>query len=410
MAMSLRVVGTLAWRNLWRNRRRTLVMLAAVTLGVWSMVFMSALMRGMVDEMVRGGLQTLPGEVQVHHPRYRDDPSVVNSMAMPEGALLAALEDPPVAAWTARVRVPAVVSSERESRGVVLLGVEPAGEIALGFDPADIVAGRFLENEHDRGVVLGVSLAERLETELGRRVVLMSQDPENNVADRGARVVGLYEARLQGTEEVYVYAGRAALQEMLGIGRQVSEVAASAGNYRRVDNWYPRIAAAAGSELEVLPWRQLDTFLGAMLAVQDGFALVFMLVVFLALSFGLVNTLVMAVYERVREIGLMQALGMRPDLILWQVLLESFYLLCIGLLLGNLLAFATIRPLEAGVDISAVAAGMEMMGAGTILYPVLAPFDMWMSTLVVLLLGLAASLLPAWRASRLDPIRALAKN
>ena len=128
------------------------------------------------------------------------------------------------------------------------------------------------------------------------------------------------------------------------------------------------------------------------------------------LSFGLVNTLAMAVFERVREIGLMQALGMPPVMILGQLLLESLYLLVLGLLLGNLLALVSIKSLEDGIDISGVAQGMEMMGMGTTLYPVLALQDMAMSTAVVIVLGLLASLLPAWRAAQLDPIRALNTN
>jgi len=407
MRLPLATVGTLAWRNLWRNHRRTLIMLLAIATGVWAMVFMSAMNRGMIDQVVRNGLQTLPGEVQVHAPAYRRDPSVVNSMAPPSGVLLDALEQPPVVAWAARVRVPAVVASERGSRGVTLLGVDPSQERALGSLPGEIVEGRFLEDGRDRGLVLGASLARRLETGLGKRVVIMSQDRDNQVADRGARVVGIYRARLEGNEDRFVYSGIAGIQELLGIGDQVSEVAVTAGDYRHVDRWYPRVAAAAGQGREVLPWTELDTFLDAMLSLQDGFALIFMVVVFLALSFGLVNTLVMAVFERVREIGLMQALGMRPGLILGQVLLESLYLLGLGLALGNLAAVLTIRPLESGIDISAVAQGMEMMGMGTTLYPVLSPVDMAMSTGVVVVLGLLASLAPAWRASRLDPVAAL---
>jgi ABC-type lipoprotein release transport system permease subunit len=410
MRAPLAALAILAWRNLWRNHRRTLIMLLAIAIGVWAMIFMAALMRGMTDEMVRNGLRTLPGEVQIHHPDYRRDPSVVNSILPPTGALLDALQQSPVIAWASRVRVPAVVASERESRGVTLLGIDPIAERALGSLPQDIVQGRFLEDVDDRGVVIGASLARRLETRLGKRVVLMSQDPDNNVADRGVRVVGIYRARLAGTEDRFAYTGRTALQSMLGVGEAVSEVAVTAGNYRGVSAWYPGIAAAAGEGLEVLPWTELDTFLGTMLGVQDGFSLVFMVVIFLALSFGLVNTLVMAVFERVREIGLMQALGMRPGLILVQILLESLYLLCLGLLLGNLLALVTIKPLESGIDISSVAQGMEMMGMGTTLYPVLAIEDMGMSTAVVIILGLLASLAPAWRAARLDPVAALNKT
>ena len=99
-------------------------------------------------------------------------------------------------------------------------------------------------------VVIGASLARRLETELGKRVVIMSQDPDNNVAERGARVVGVYRARFEDTEERFVYGGRAAVQEMLGIGSRVTEVALTANDYRHTGEWYPRIAAAAGEGLE----------------------------------------------------------------------------------------------------------------------------------------------------------------
>ena len=410
MNMPLAVVATLAWRNLWRNYRRTLIMLLTIALGVWSMIFMSALMRGMVDEIVRNGLETLPGEVQIHHHDYRRDPSVVNSIAMPSGKLLQALGQPPVIAWAGRVRVPAVISSERDSRGVTLLGVDPAAESALGSAPDNIIEGRFLQGVDDKGVVIGASLARRLETSLGKRIVIMSQDPNNDVADRGARIVGIYKARLPGTEDIFVYAGRAVTQKMLGIGSDVQEIAITADSYRTVQSWYSTIAGAAGEQVEVLPWTELDTFLSSMLGVQDGFALVFMVVVFLALSFGLVNTLVMAVFERMREIGLMLALGMKPGLVLGQILLESLYLLLVGLGLGNIAAYLTIKSLEDGIDISGVAQGMEMMNMSPMLYPALRAQDMWMSTGVVICLGLVASLLPAWRASRLDPVAALAKT
>jgi ABC-type lipoprotein release transport system permease subunit len=146
-----------------------------------------------------------------------------------------------------------------------------------------------------------------------------------------------------------------------------------------------------------------------MLGVMDGFILVWTVVIFLALSFGLVNTLVMAVFERVREIGLMLALGMRPMSILAQVVIESLLLLVIGLAVGTLLAWLTILPLESGIDISIVAEGMEMFGSSSILYPELTIEDVLLANVVVLVLGFFASLSPAWRASRYDPIEALTK-
>jgi ABC-type lipoprotein release transport system permease subunit len=400
----------LAWRNLWRNHRRTVIMLLAISVGVWAMIFMTALMRGMVDEMVKDGIDSLPGHVQIHAAAYRDDPSIDNSMQAPSGRLLGALNDPAVVAWTSRVRVPAMISSEYDNRGVTLLGVDPGKEIELGFDHGSITEGRFLDGPDDRGLVVGRRLLERLETETGKRVVVMSQDPENNVADRGFRVVGVYKAKLEGQEDIFVYAGRETVQAMLAMGGDVSEIAAQGIDYRDVQDLHRVLKSAAPSELEVLPWDKLDSYLGSMLKVMDGFILVWVIVIFLALSFGLVNTLMMAVFERVREIGLMQALGMKPSAILYQILMESLFLLALGLLIGNLLAFATIIPLKGGIDISVVAVSLEKMGASSVLYPALKLNDVLLANTVVIVLGLVTSLLPAWRASQYRPVEAIAKT
>lgn len=402
-------MSRLAWRNLWRNHRRTMIMLLAIAVGVWAMIFMTALMRGMVDQMVEDGINSLPGLVQVHHPDFRDDPSIENSMPEPDARMLQALESPAVTGWTRRIRVPAMISSERDSRGVTLLGVDPAGEIALGFDPGTLVEGRFLEGPADKGLVVGKKMLERLETDLGKRVVVMSQDPENNIADRGFRIVGVYEAKLSGLEEIYVYAGLSTVQALLGIEGQISEIAVAGQDYRNMDDLLMQVSAGVDENLEVLSWLELDAYLGAMLGVMDGFVLVWVVVIFLALSFGLVNTIMMSVFERVREIGLMMALGMKPNAILYQILLESLMLLVLGLLAGNILAIATIIPIQDGIDISAVSEGVEMMGASSVLYPALKLKDMVLANSVVILLGIITSLLPAWRASQYRPVEAIAK-
>ena len=410
MALPLAAVGRLAWRNLWRNYRRTMIMLLAITVGVWAMIFMTALLRGMVDNMVIQGLEALPGQVQIHAESYLDDPSVIHSLPAPGQDLLQALQGPLVAAWTSRVKVPAMISSEYENRGITLLGVDPAGEQALGFDASNISQGRILEGVDDRGVIVGEKLLQRLETRLGKRVVVMSQDPDNTIADRGFRVVGVFKADLESREESIIYAGRNVVQDMLGMGTDVSEIAILGHDYRQPEALAKSIREAAGSDLEVLSWLELDPYLSTMMRVMDGFVLVWMIVVFMALSFGLVNTLMMAVFERVREIGLMQALGMRPSAIVYQFLCESLLLLLLGLLAGNILAISTIVLLEDGIDVSAVSQGLEMMGAASVMYPVLQWPDLVLANVVVIVLGIVTSLLPAWRASRYLPVEAIART
>ncbi len=409
MMRTLSVLGMLAYRNLWRNHRRTIIMLAAITLGVWAMIIMIAMMRGMVEDMLRDGIETLPGHVQAHHPDYLDDPSISNLIALSDTELTATLEQAGVAVWASRVKVPAVVTSERESRGVTLLGIDPARERGLTFVDMDKVEGRFLDGVDDSGIVIGRKLADTLETGLGKRIVIMSQNPDNEIADRGFRVVGLFDANMDAIEEGFVFIGKQTAQTLLDVPDRVTEVFALGDDYRDVDALLAQMSVLQDSDILVQPWQQVDTYLGAMLDMMDGFVLVWIVVIFLALSFGLVNTLVMAVFERIREIGLMLALGMKPSSILGQIILESLLLLAIGLCIGNVLAWATIQALAGGIDVSAVAEGMQMMGVSSTLYPKLMLADIVLTNVVVLVLGFFASLSPAWRASRYEPVEAITK-
>jgi len=406
---TLPVVFTLGYRNLWRNPRRTLIMVAAVTIGVSAMIIMNAMMRGMVEKMITDGIAALPGHVQIHQPEFRDDPSIANAIPIPDSELAATLTSAGVQHWGSRIRVPAVVTSERDSRGVVLLGIDPARELGLIFVEEDDVQGRFLEGVDDKGIVIGRKLAETLETEIGKRVVVMTQSPDNEIADRGFRVVGLYTASTGAMEEAFAFVGKGTAQSLLGVPDTVTEAFVVGDDQRNVDPIYEKVAPLFDDRVEVLRWTDLDSFLGSMVAMMDGWLLLWIIIVFLALSFGLVNTLVMAVFERVREIGLMLALGMKPRGILMQIVFESLLLLAIGLAAGNLIAWAVVTPLEGGIDLSIVADGMAMMGASSTLYPKLTTNDVIMANVVVLFLGFLASLSPAWRASRYEPVEAITK-
>lgn len=403
------ILFRLAWRNLWRNHRRTLIMLMAIVLGTWAMIFMTALIRGMVTQTIQDGIDALPGHVQVHNPDYRDDPSIANLLPIPDSELSARFAGAGFAGWATRVRVPAVITSEYESRGVTLVGADPGRERGLTFVDYDAVDGRFLDSPGDEGIVIGRKLANKLDTGLGKRVVVMSQDPDNDIADRGFRVVGIYKAGVSALEDQYVFAGKTAVQELLGIADRVSELFVLGKDYRDVESVYDRTKALVDGGVIVERWYDIDEYLGAMLKVMDGFVLVWMIVVFLALSFGLVNTLVMAVFERVREIGLMLALGMKPRYILGQIVIESLLLLALGLVAGTVLAWASVQPIRDGIDLSIVGEGMEMWGMSTQLYPELLVSDVVLANVVVLVLGFLASLSPAWRAAHYEPIEAITK-
>ncbi len=401
----------LAWRNLWRHKRRTAMILFAFALGVWSMVVLAAIARGSLEQQLTSSILNLTGHIQIHAPGFRDDPVIEHRFAPPGPALAAALGARDVVAWSARVRVPAVIASERESAGVTLVGIEPLREHGLSFIPGAITEGRYLSGPDDEGLLLGRRLAERLETGLGRRVVLMSQDVNNQIADRGFRVVGLYDTQPQQLEEAYAFIGRATAQRLLKMGETVTEVAVMTTDRDRLEAPLARLRAAAAiaDGLEVEPWTVVEPLLLLTQRLTDVILVIWYVIVFAAMSFGLINTLLMAVFERTREFGLFQALGMRPAYIIGQVLAESLILLALALVLGNLAAWGTIASLKGGIDLSAVAEGMELIGVAPVIYPAWSAGDLAMANALVFVLGVAASLYPAWRAARHVPIEAITR-
>jgi ABC-type lipoprotein release transport system permease subunit len=400
----------LAWRNIWRNPRRTIVILIAVIIGVWSMVLLGALMRGIAVGMVKNGIATLTGHVQIHHTGYRDDPAIENSIADTQAVERALIELlPPGAHWSGRVRVNAIVNNARHSSGVTLVGIDPTNEAKVSFIGTAISRGRYLGPNDSDGILVGEALLEELETKIGRKLVLMSQDTDQAIASRAFRIVGAFKAEMESTEKQFVFVTLATAQKMLKLGAGISEISILLPQgYENLEVYHHLKSALPPDKFEVHNWQELLPFQTAYLRILDGFMWFWFLIVFVAMGFGVVNTTLMAVFERMREFGLMKALGMKPWLILREVLVESFLLLICGMLIGNFFGFLSIYALSAsGIDLSALAAGAEYAGMTRIIYPAVAIKDVMVANLTVLLLGLLVSLYPAIKASRFTPVQAL---
>ncbi len=401
-----RMLLTLAWRNLWRNRRRTLVMLFALVLGVWAMVVMGAFMRGMSGQILENTFDNLTAHLQIHQPGYLDDPVIDYRLRQDE--LLPLLNELPQAKAALRVRVPGVIRSEREATGVTLVGIDPVQEQGVSFIANAVSEGRQLRSGADSGLLLGRALAQRLETGVGKRVVVMSEAVNNEIADRGMRVVGLFDAPLQATETALLFVGRESLQQLLDIPGAVSEVALRLPDPAQVDAVVERLRARYPA-YDIQPWHEIEPVARIIVQMYDGFALIWHLIVFLAMGFGIINTLLMAVFERTREFGLYQALGLRPGFILLQVWLEALLLLLLGLAIGNLASWATVWATGEGIDVSAFARGMEMAQLSNVIPFLIRMDDLLLANAVVIILGLLASLYPAWRAARLVPAEAITR-
>ena len=411
----------LAWRNIWRNPGRTVIILTAIITGIWSMIFLGAFMRGMEVGMIKNGISNLTGNIQIHKKGYRNDPVIENSMTGTD-KLKVALERalPPGAKYAARVRVNAIASNARHTSGVTLLGIEPKREAHISFIGKSVTKGRYLKPGDKNKIVIGQALLDELETKIGHKLVIMSQDTNREIASKAFRIVGTFRAEMQAVEKQFVFVSISAARRMLNLKKGVSEVSITLPELRLDNKEESIIAEKLKVELkgmdydmdyDVETWQELLPMLSAYLKINDSFLYIWYLVVFIAMGFGIVNTTLMAIFERVREFGLLKALGMRPWWIIRGVLTESFFLLILGIVAGNVLGFFSVLAFSKnGIDLSAFAAGTQMWGMSRMIFPEIWTKDLLIANILVFLLGLLVSIYPAAKAAMFTPVEALKKT
>lgn len=405
----------IGWRNLWRNPRRTTVILTAVVVGIISMVVLSAFGRGVMEGMVNNAINNLVGHIKILHDEYRIDPNIDNRITDTEGVLLK-IDDvvPDNVSIVRRLRVEGMLSTSKDNVGVEIVGIEPDREKGVSFIGRSVHEGESLTEEDSNGLIIGQALIERLGLEIGKKVVLLCQDGAGESSSRAFRIRGSYRTELRDTEKRFVFINLAVLQRMTGINSDVTEISLvlnNGGLYQSAE--ISELAAVVDNRmdsgaLEVATWKELLPAMRAYIDMFDMYMLIWFIVVFIAMGFGLANTVLMAVYERMREFGLQRALGMRSARIIRVVLVEVFLLLLIGIVIANGASFILVKLVfKSGINLSVFGEGVEMFGMDRIIYPILTVKDLVMANGVVMVLGLIVGLYPALHAARFTPVETM---
>ena len=395
------------WRNLWRNTRRTGITLAAVCLSTAILMASYGLMDGLMQHAVSNATNLMVGEVQVHAQGYLADQSIYRALNEPDLILRAAREKN-VAAAPRRYGY-GLVAVGTKSAGARFWGVEPASERAT-FDLAQhLQEGRFLSETTQRGVVLGQKLARSLQAQIGSEIVVVVQAADGSLGNDLYTVTGILKAAGDSIDRNAALIHTADFVELFVSGERIHEVALNSRGMLSPEGLTALLSIAAPEE-EIKNWRQLMPEVSDMVNLFDAFIWIFGLIFLLAAGMGVMNTMLMATYERIREFGILKALGATPWGIIRDVAAEALMLAALGTVLGTILGLAGSYYLqEVGLDLS-IFAGTYSVG-GVAFDPIwratISPKMVFIPVVLMLIIGLLASLYPAALAARLDPVKAI---
>ncbi len=400
----------LAWRNIWRNGRRTAIALVAIVLGVVLLLLMDGLMEGSDQAIFGNAVRLYGGNVVVHAPGYR---AKVNRLPLlplenADAVVQAARSQSQVVAAARRINTGGIVSTRDATYSVEIIGIEPAVEAPVSIHAQNIGQGRFLQADDGDAIFLGKGLADQLHVGVGDRVTLLGRSKNETMRQRTMSVVGIYDLSLAEAERGMVFITLAEAQSLYNLRDQATEVSISLQSIGQEQAVMAALKAALPT-YEADSWQTLRPEIRQAIETKMGFTTFFGFVVVFIGCIGIMNLMLMAVFERTREMGVLAALGLKARQVMGLFLLEGSLIGLVGAVLGSVLGLGLMLLLgRVGIDLS-FAAGMGEATAlmGSRMYPAISPSDIASRAITVTIIAALAALYPAWQASRKEPAEAL---
>jgi ABC-type lipoprotein release transport system permease subunit len=401
----------LAWRNIFRNKRRTFISGIAIGVGLAAMIFTDALMLGMKVNMIKSATESFLGEGQIYRQGFRLTFDVNKTINRLDWVVSHLEKEPALDKFTLRTAAFGMITSPADVSSVMFYGIYPPTERYLSQIDDVIEKGNYFEGDDERNIVIGSGLAEMMEVGIGDRVVItVTQAHSGDLVQELFRVSGIYKFNVKEMDTGMAFVRLSKAQEMLGIGKNAHQIALKFKDIRfaaRKDNPFWSTYRAYGNE--AVSWTVLLPQLNAMLGMFWISLLVMGIILFGIVAFGIINTLFMSLYERMFEFGVIRAIGTRPSGVRRLILLEAGALSLLSIILGMIIGFAiTVVFIKVGIDYR----GIEIAGTSIheMLYPVIHIQQYIIYPLAVFGFTLLIGLYPAAVASKMSISEALRKS
>lgn len=408
----MQTIFAMGWRNIWRHRRRSLVVISSIALGIFAMILSMGIMNGMNNQAIENTIRTALGHIAIHRKGFHEDMKIAHNFKSTDRIMRAIASNRRIAAAAPRVKLPGMVRSSETSQGVLIVGIDPEEEKKVSnlYQYTSKENGsRFLASPNENAALISQQTADRLKLVVGDKLVLMLQDRNNEIVGVGMTVAGTFQTPVESFDKLVVFTGIGKLQEITGLGGNISEISIAITDPAAITDIMRRLIGAIGDDsLEVLTWMDMAPYLVSAVKFFDTIMYITFVIIFLVVVFSVANTLVMAIMERFHEIGVMKSIGTRPSWIAVMIVFEAVNLGLVGLVAGVAAGTLSVAALSiGGINLGLFMESLRAWGTGSVIFPVIKGMDIVVAALIVLATTVLAAVYPAVKAARIKPLEAL---
>jgi len=398
-----------AWRNIWRSKTRSFVVTVAVALGLWAGLFVAAFMYGVSEQRLISVIDSQTSHVQIHYPGFTENYDIQLSMNDADAILETIRQDPNTKGVSGRLISTGMIASATTGSGVFIKGLIPEDESSVTSINNKIIDGAYFEGVKRNPIVIGKKLADKLGVKIRSKVVISTQDKMGNITSGAFRIAGIFLTNSSRYDEANVFAKYEDLSSFLGTENEVHEIAVLLNNEATVDAFALNLISQLDTNKHhVETWKELLPELYYLNELMDEYLKIFMSIILLAMAFGIINTMLMAVLERVKELGMLMAVGMNKSKVFTMIVIETIFLTFSGTPAGILLGILSTRYLnKTGVDLSIFSKGLANFELDAVLYPSLNNSFYPELIILVMVTAILSSIYPAYKAISLKPAEAI---
>ena len=404
--MNILTLIKISWRNVWRNKLRSFVVIISVVFGLLGGIIIIAMSYGLNEERMNNAVETYLSHIQIHNKSFSEEYNIKHTIDNLEGIENAINNDSRVVSYSKRIILNGMLSNSNGSYGIQVKGVDPIEEVKVTNTYEKIIEGEYFKSEKENTILVGKKLAERLNLKLKSKVVITFQDENYELTSLLYRVEGIFRSGNSRYDEANVFVKNVSITKNLPNFSGYHEIPILLTDIE-LRNQVKNDLISKNSNNLIEGWDDISKDLAYANEMLAAVLYIFMMIILSALSFGIVNTMLMAILERRKEIGMLMSIGMSRFKIFLMISFETMFLSIVALPIGLILSYSTVEYYSVvGIDLSIVEAGLENFGVGTRLYFKVPNQEYFIVAIMVFVISIISSIFPSVRALKINPVEA----